>query len=109
MRAGQRDRRVEVLRADLVDTGYGTEPGEPAVLLAVWAERADVSDGERFANGIEAAEITARFRVLACDATRGIRPSDRLRCEGREFDVVGVKEIEGRTGLEITVRARADA
>lgn len=108
LRAGLRDRLVEVLRAEIVDDGFGTHPGLPGVFTSFWAERADVSDGERFANGIDAAVLSTRFRTLSTVTSRQVRISDTLRCDGRDFDIVGVKEIEGRAGLEITANARAD-
>ncbi len=37
-----------------------------------------------------------------------IDPKDRVRFEGRVYDIVGVKEIGRREGLEITAVARPD-
>jgi len=37
-----------------------------------------------------------------------VNPKDRVRFDGRVFDIYGVKEIPYRAGLEITATARAD-
>ncbi len=105
MDAGALDRRLEVLRAGLVDDGFSSAPGAPSVIGIVWASKRDVSDGERFSNGAADAGITTRFQVRWSPWAATIRASDTLRCEGRDYGVVGIKEIGRREGLEITARA----
>ena len=75
---------------------------------AVWASKADISDGERWRAGEVSAQVTTRFRVRWNGTTSAITPKDRLACEGREYDITGIKEIGRREGLEITAAARAD-
>jgi SPP1 family predicted phage head-tail adaptor len=103
------DRRVQFLRATLADDGlshvetFGPH-GDP-----VWAHKTELSDGERWRAGEVAAHVTARFVVRWSHFTAGVTPKDRLTCEGRTYDISGVKEREGRRQwLEITAAARAD-
>ena len=106
--AGPLDRRLQILRAPVVDDGYQTRLGEFAVIGTIWGARRDVSDGERQRSGMIGAEITARFQVRSSVFSRAITPKDRLREGGREFDITGIKEIGRQDGLEISARARAD-
>jgi SPP1 family predicted phage head-tail adaptor len=108
MQAGPLDRRVQFRRANMIDDGLSKaeawlDHGSP-----VWAAKADVSDGERWRAGEVAAHITTRFRVRWSLFMAGITPKDRLTCEGREYDISGLKEIGRREGIEITAAARVD-
>jgi head-tail adaptor len=105
MDGGNLDRRLQVLRAVLVDDGFSEALGVPAVIGTVWAAKRDISDGERFKDGAADAGLTTRFQVRWSEFTAGIRASDTLRCEGRAYGIAGIKEIGRREGLEITARA----
>lgn len=105
--AGQLDRRVQFMRAASVDDGYSTTESWQNHGGRIWASRRDVSDGEKAASGTVFAELSARFRVRSTDFTRGIRPTDRLVEGGKQFQIIGIKEIGRRYLLEITAIARA--
>jgi SPP1 family predicted phage head-tail adaptor len=106
--AGDLDRRVQFRRATLTDTGYGLVESFANHGTPVWAHRRDVSDGERWRAGEVQAHITARFRVRSSAFTRDLSPKDRLICEGRVYDISGIKELDRRRTLEITAAARSD-
>jgi SPP1 family predicted phage head-tail adaptor len=108
MEAGKLDRRVQFRRFTLIDDGFAQVESWVDYGSAVWAERRLVSDREQVAAAQVAARITARFVVRWSDLTGAITPKDRLICEGREYDITGVKEIGRREGVEITAAARAD-
>jgi SPP1 family predicted phage head-tail adaptor len=108
MEAGKLDRRVQFRRFTATDDGFAAVPSWADYGLPVWAERRFVSDREQVAAAQVAARITARFVVRWSDLTGAITPKDRLICEGREYDITGVKEIGRREGVEITAAARAD-
>lgn len=105
MDAGALDRRLEVLRAAPVDDGFGTGPALPILIGTVWAGKRDVSDRERFANGTTEAGITTRFHVRWSAFAAAIRASDTLRCDGRAYGIVGIKEVGRHEGFEITAQA----
>lgn len=101
--AGSLDRRVQFLRAAMVDDGLQTRPGEfRPIGSPVWAGKRPVSDGERFRAGQVQSGITDRFTVRHFALTAGITPADRLSCEGRIYAIDGIKEIGRREGYEIT-------
>ena len=107
------DRRAQFLRAALTDDGFGVvESWElPAALHGSPqpAAKKDVSDGERWRAGEVAAHITTRFTVRWSAFTADLTPKDRLICEGRSYDISGIKEVGARRRwLEITAAARAD-
>lgn len=109
MPAGHLDRRVQFRRATLADDGFGmsetwTDHGAP-----IWAQKVDVSDGEKFRAGQVQAQITTRFMVRWSRFSAGLTPKDRLVCDGVAYDVTGIKESGARrTFFEITAAARAD-
>jgi hypothetical protein len=109
--------RLEVLRATTARSGLNTPRkgvGQPAG--ATSADKWDVSDGERVAAQAVSASISCRFLVRANAFTRTIGPKDQLRCDGRLYDVAGVKEpsawrgqpLPPRRYLEISASARTD-
>jgi SPP1 family predicted phage head-tail adaptor len=109
MRAGALDRPVQFRRATMHDDGLGQvedwlDHGAP-----VWAAKRDVSDAERWRGGEVQAHLTTRFVVRWSPFTADLTPRDRLVCEGREYEIAGIKETEGRRrGLEITAAVRTD-
>jgi len=109
MAAGPLDRRVQFQRATLVDDGTAMVEAFANHGSPVWAERMDLSDGERWRAGEIQAHVTTRFRVRYSAFTAALTPKDRLVCEGTTFDIAGIKQApERRTFLEITAAARAD-
>jgi SPP1 family predicted phage head-tail adaptor len=97
------DRRVTVLRAGLIDDGFGLSQGPFEAVGELWAQRRDVSDAEKFAAGRLQATVTTRFTVRNTGFARTVTAGDRLLCEGDEFNIVGIKQTEHRgTYLEIS-------
>lgn len=101
--AGDLDRRVQFLRAALVDDGYQTRPGphEPHG-KPVWAARRFVRDAERYAASTVGVESVVRFTVRWSAFTADIKRTDRLICEGQTYAITGLKEVGRRVGIEIT-------
>lgn len=103
------DRKIRFRRFVEVDDGFTksrewTDHGDPE-----FARKVDISDGERARSNEDAAVITSRFVVRWSGFAADIDPRDRLVCEGLTYDIVGVKEREGRRQwLEITAAARID-
>lgn len=109
MGSGKLDRRVQFQRATRTDDGFRDERVFAAHGDPVWAERQDISDGERWRAGEVAATVTTRFRVRHSAFTADLTPADRLVSDGRTYDIVGIKEGPGRRrSLELTCAARLD-
>lgn len=103
---GQRMRRITIRRvaAERPD-GFGGTLQEFDDLATVSAEVETISDGERWRALQVAATVTHRFRIRW---GVGVTILDRVRFEGREFEISGVKELDRRAGQEITAVARAE-
>ncbi|MFN3584839.1 phage head closure protein [Phenylobacterium sp.] len=108
MRGGELDRRVTLLYATTEPNGLGEEVETWRTLATVWASYSPTSDGERVRAAEVAAVIEARFRIRWSRSLTALTPKNRLRFEGREFNIIGVKEIGRREGLEISAAARAE-
>ena len=109
MNAGRMDRRVQFLRAGIIDDGLQERLG-PHVPYGspVWASKTPISDGERVRADTVAQDRTDRFVVRYSALTASITGKDRLVCEGVTYGIAGRKEIGRREGIEITA-SRVDA
>lgn len=107
--AGKLDRRIVLQRFTYtLAAGSGEQVKVWADIATRWASKKDVSDSERVASAEVAAEIGTRFVVRWENLLRDLNPKDRLVFEGRTYEIVAVKEIDRRVGLEISAIARAD-
>lgn len=106
---GDLDRRVQFQRAPETAGAFGAVEGVFANHGSpVWAQRKDVSDGERIRAGLVEAHLMTRFVVRWSALTAGITAKDRLVCDGVTFNITGIKEPIGRRQwLEISATARA--
>ena len=108
MKATGRDRLVTIRRLALTYNDDNEPMTEWSDLAQVWAEKRDISDGEKVRAAQVGATMTARFRMLWSEQISDVNPKDRIALDGREYDIVGVKEIGRRDGLEITAASAAD-
>ena len=108
MTSSKLDRKVTIQRATLEDDGFG-QVEVWADIGTVSAHKRDVSDSERWQASQVQAQITTRFTVRFSSLTRDIDARDRLICDHRTYNIVGVKETDQRRRfLEITATARND-
>lgn len=108
MRAGKLDRRITLERFTATRDEFN-EPVETwGTLATVSASYEPLSDGEKFRASETAAEASARFAIRYSTTVADLNPKDRLTFEGDPWEIVRVKEIGRREGLEITATARAD-
>jgi SPP1 family predicted phage head-tail adaptor len=108
--AGDLDRRIAIERATSVPNELN-EPVETWVtFITVWAQRKDVSDGEKFAAGQVGSSLRSRFVIRSSAQARTVTPVDRISYSGAIWNIEGVKETpEGRNRfLEITAVRDAD-
>lgn len=108
MKAGELDRRVTLQARALTKNAFNEDVESWPDFATVWASYQPVRDAERFRAAEVAASITARFQIRWATALRGLDPTWRLTFDGRSFDIVAVKEIGRREGLEISATARAE-
>lgn len=110
-RSEELDRRITIERFTSTPNDLN-EPIETwSTFLDLWANRSDVSDGERFAAGQVGSFLMTRFTVRHSPDTKTITPKDRINYDGALWSIVGgPKETrDGRNNfLEITAVRRAE-
>lgn len=108
MEAGKLDRKIVIQRF----TSTVDEYNEPVLSWSTLATRSasyePISDGERFRASETAATASARFVIRYSSAVSTLNPKDRLTFDGDTWQILHVKEIGRREGIEITAGARAD-
>ena len=106
--AGKMDRRITLERF-VTSADQFNEPVKAWGALATrWASYEPISDGERFRAGETAATASARFVIRHSTAVADLNPKDRLTFDGAAWQILHVKEIGRREGIEITCSVRAD-
>lgn len=108
MDAGRMDRRITIVRETETGRDAFNEPIYSTTETIVWASKEDIRDGERWTAQEVGAEVTTRFRIRWAATFADLDPQASVTFEGRTYNVVAVKEIGRREGLEITANARAD-
>jgi SPP1 family predicted phage head-tail adaptor len=108
--AGDLDRRVIVERyaTQLNDFNEPELVWSPAYTL--WASYSAVSDAEKLSAGQINSSLSARFVIRSSAASRTIDSKDRLRFDGAEWEITGVKETkDGRKQfIEISATRQSD-
>lgn len=108
MKAGKLDRRIVIERATETRDGFNVPIKAWDELACVAASKEDVRDSERVASQEIGAEITTRFQIRYSSDVADVDPRDRIRFEGRVYDIVARKEIGRRDGIELSAVARAE-
>lgn len=108
MKAGRLDRRIVLQRSTDARDAFNEPVKTWATLATRSASYEPLSDGERFRAGETAANASARFVIRWSAAVSDLNPRDRLTFDGDTWEIVRVKEMGRREGLEITAGARAD-
>lgn len=100
---GVRNRLVVFLKATTAENDAGEqEDVEWVEVTRTWAAYDPVSDGERLRAAAVEQKTDGRFRVIWTVSLSQIDGLHRLRFDGSDWQVTGVKEIGFREGLEFT-------
>lgn len=102
------DRRVSFLAAILTKDEFNVDVETWAPFATVPAAVTPVSDGERVRAAEVAASISARVLTRWSPALAALTPANRVRHEGRDYNIVNKKELGRRQWLEFSVEARAE-
>lgn len=108
MRAGPLDRRITLERFTSTRDVYNEEVQTWTTLATRSASFEPLSDGERFRASETAATASARFVIRHSTTVADLNPLDRLVFEGVTWQILRVKEIGRREGIEISATVRAD-
>lgn len=108
MRAGKLDRKIILQRSTETRDDYNEPVKSWTTLATRSASYEPLSDGERFRAGETAANASARFVIRYGSTVSDLNPKDQLVFEGVTFQILHVKQVGRREGIEITCSARAD-
>src|SRR5262245_20493120 len=108
MRGGKLDRRITLQQATVTYDSLNNPIQTWGDLATVWASRQDMSDTERVAASEVGADMTTRFQIRWSNLVSVLNPKDRLTFDGNSYEIVNVKEIGRREGIEITAVVRTD-
>ena len=107
--AGKLDRRITLERFGTYKDEFNSDVEAWGPLCTVYAAYEPIRDGEKFRAGETAAGLSARFTIRYSSQVADLNPKDRLTFKGVTYDILNLKEVEGRNvGLEITCAARGD-
>jgi len=103
MRKPKLDRRVTLLRKSGAKDPLGRAADDFASIGVRWGAFTQIRDGERIRAGQVEALSAARIVLRWGGVTSGLTAKDRLRLDGREWQISGVKEIgPRRRWIEVT-------
>lgn len=98
MHAGQLDERLTLRKRQLSQNTQGEQVPFFEPYAVVWGQKLDVRAQEYFAAQTTNAALTTRFRIRYRE---GVKETDRITSDGRDYDITQVSEIGRREGLEI--------
>ena len=106
LRAGKLDRRIVIRRpGPVVDDGFGSQPGALADYATRWASWQPARGREVFENMGREAKAGGTFWLRYDNTTAGIRTTDVVRFQDRDWDIVSIQEVGRREGVELIVVA----
>lgn len=108
MLAGKLDRRITLQRATVTANSLNEPVKTWAELATVAAAKLEVRDSERQRAAETAAVIDTRFQIRWSSRVSTVDAADRVLFGGRVFNILGVKEIGRRVGLELSCQARSE-
>lgn len=103
MKAGELDRRVELrhLVRGIQDNNGQYAPTTYVAYKTVWGKKEEVTGREYFAAQAKQAELTVRFTIRY---RSDVLMTDRLTCEGRDYDILSMSEVGRREDLLLFTR-----
>lgn len=108
MRAGALDRRITIRRLSPTQSGSGEEADSFLPLATVWAEKRENSGSERFANQQTVGKAFVTFRFRWSQTVKEVSVKHQIEFDGRNFDIVAVREIGRREGIEVDCLVRSE-
>lgn len=101
MRAGPLNRYCRIVRqAEIGRDDYNTPIYGETTVAEFWAALVPKSEEERFAASQIYASQVVTFRTHFVE----LLETDRLECDGKTYNIAGLREIGYRAGLEITAK-----
>lgn len=108
MQAGRLDRRITLQQATPSQSASG-EPTEGwADTVTVWAQKIEARGDERFTGEQMVGSVNRSFRIRWSDDVKDITAQWRVVYGGVSHNIIAVREIGRREGIEIDCYARGE-
>ena len=91
-------------RATVATDAFNQPVSTWGTLATVWASATPVSNGERARAGEVFSSMSMRFQIRYSSTVANLDTRDWVLFDGRTYDLIAVKEIGRREGLELTKR-----
>lgn len=109
MRAGRLDRRITLERNTPTQNSSGEEIEAWSVLATVWAETRPMRGAETFNAQQFLGKTPMTFRIRWSTRVKVLNVEDRIVFDGRQYNILDIREIGRREGLEIDAYARSES
>lgn len=108
MLAGKLDRRITIRRLGSGQSSSGEPNGTWSDLATVWAQKIEARGDERFSTAQPVGSISRSFRFRWSTTVKDVNDKDKIVFDGVEHDIVAVREIGRREGIEVDCTARGE-
>lgn len=108
MRAGPIDRRIDIQAATITKNDHHEEIATWSTVRTVRAQKIDDRGQERFSAPRFVGKQACVFKIRWSDAVKIVTTLHRVVFDGRAHDIVGVRELGRREGIEIECTVRSE-
>lgn len=106
--AGPLDRRITIQRQDVSQSESGAEVVRWVDVATVYAKKKETAGYERFASAQFVGRAAKQFLIRWSSEVAGITTKHRVIFDGREHDIVDVREVGRREGIELDCTVRSE-
>lgn len=108
MRAGSLDRRIVIEEKVETQSSSGHPVESWRVVSPIWAGIRYDRGSERFNAPQYVGRSVVTFRVRWSSITKGITVEHRISYEDRQYDILDIRELGRREGIEIDASVRSE-
>jgi SPP1 family predicted phage head-tail adaptor len=101
MRSGDLDRRITIEGQQVTTSDSGQEIVTWVFVTTVWAELLPIRGGERYAAQQLVGQAITTFSFRWTNTTKTVTTKHRVVYDGREFNIVDVREPKRREEIQI--------
>lgn len=108
MRAGKKDKRIQIQILSTAKSSFGSSAETWGVFKNVWAQVSYLQGDERFAAAEVTATVDITFKIdyIAALLVPLATKNYRIKYNGNLYNIIYAAEVGRREALEITAKAR---
>lgn len=108
LQAGKLDRRITIMAPVVGHSDSGAEIVTWSELATTWAQKIERSGNERFADRQLVGSSLCTFRFRWNSTNKQVTTEHQIIFDGRTHDILDVREIERRAGIEVDCSVRSE-